>query len=285
MRLAGQTSGRAMTVSDSIMLVGDASDDQHLLFVEKLRYADGVIDHRFGNNGIAMLTAVSDPFQDFASDAVGVNSISGSRTIIAGIRAYRDRVTYVLRSILDTGAPDSAFAEGGVYLAPNAEATTLNAIAASPAGDFLVVGGWIASDLLLARHQMGGALDSSFGCDGQVRIDLGMNEEMVTGIAIDREGKIYASGYSGPFGSYGGRAVVLRLRNDGTLDPSFADRGIIKLRFSADSVKDQANAIALQPDGKILVAGSAQIGDIASISVVVRLNTDGSIDGAYGGNQ
>jgi uncharacterized delta-60 repeat protein len=69
---------------------------------------------------------------------------------------------------------------------------------------------------------------------------------------------------------------ALRLMPDGTLDPTFGTGGEQPLSFGAKP-QDSASAIALRPDGKIVLAGSVD-GSLA----VIRLNTYGSQDGTFG---
>jgi uncharacterized delta-60 repeat protein len=70
---------------------------------------------------------------------------------------------------------------------------------------------------------------------------------------------------------------------DGALDPAFAGTGIVKLNlYGAFASTDAASGVAVQPDGKIVVAGYRSVVnyDIA----VVRLNTDGSLDSTFDGD-
>src|SRR5436305_1162892 len=67
------------------------------------------------------------------------------------------------------------------------------------------------------------------------------------------------------------------------LDPTFGSGGMETLPVSPTT--DEANAVAVQPDGKIVVAGSAEVTDAAGTHAefaVVRLNADGSLDTGFG---
>ena len=73
--------------------------------------------------------------------------------------------------------------------------------------------------------------------------------------------------------------VVFRLNTDGTLDSSFG-----KQTFNFGGVSDKAFAVTLQPDGKVLVAGSTTTaGGVTSIAIA-RLNTNGSFDTTFNGS-
>src|SRR5262249_36908386 len=86
-------------------------------------------------------------------------------------------------------------------------------------------------------------------------------------IAVQRDGKIIVAGVTGDF-----RIAVVRYLVDGSTDVSFGTNGSVI--YAHDS---EADALALQPDGKIIVAG----GD-GSNFMIVRFNTDGSTDSSFG---
>jgi uncharacterized delta-60 repeat protein len=95
-------------------------------------------------------------------------------------------------------------------------------------------------------------------------------------LAIQPDGKILVAGTMGPIGQTSARGVVLRLNTSGLLDISFAGSGIAAFKFGP--LGSTIAGIALQSDGKIVVAGTAQLGD----SELLRLNSDGSLDTAFG---
>jgi uncharacterized delta-60 repeat protein len=74
-----------------------------------------------------------------------------------------------------------------------------------------------------------------------------------------------------------GEFVLLRYNTDGSLDPSFGDGGKVLTSFGCGS--EGANAIAIQPDGKILAAGFA-----GSAIAVARYQADGSLDPSWDGD-
>ena len=73
--------------------------------------------------------------------------------------------------------------------------------------------------------------------------------------------------------------MVVKLKANGTVDTSFATNGVYRLNYQNDY--DQANAVALQADGKILVAGDISSGG-AFHGAIIRLNADGSLDTTFG---
>src|SRR5205823_4239851 len=86
-------------------------------------------------------------------------------------------------------------------------------------------------------------------------------------------------------GTSSGDFAIARYQPDGTLDPSFGDGGTAKTDFSDvyDSF-DQANAVVIQGNGKIVVAGSTHDENCCATSnfALVRYNVDGTLDGSFG---
>ena len=116
-----------------------------------------------------------------------------------------------------------------------------------------------------------GDLDTSFGGDGIVTTDIGSDEDGQS-VAIQSDGKIVVSGGSG------GDFAVVRYNTDGSLDTSFGIGGIVTTDI--DSNNDTSMAVAIQPDGKLVVAGSSSNGSNKNFAVV-RYNTDGSLDTSF----
>jgi uncharacterized delta-60 repeat protein len=104
-------------------------------------------------------------------------------------------------------------------------------------------------DFALVRYTAGGGVDTSFG-GGVVTTDFGQRE-YASAVAIQADGKIVAVGATLDANNSGSFALA-RYNPDGSLDPSFDEDGKKVSGFGAD---DQALAMALQPDGKIVAAG------------------------------
>lgn len=124
-----------------------------------------------------------------------------------------------------------------------------------------------------------GALDTSFGTDGIVTTVAGLLEESgLEGIAIQPDGKIVAVGYckQGPSDT---DFVIVRYAPDGSLDPSFGGTGVVTTAVSP--VHDEATAVAIQGDGRIVAAGYTN-GSGSPQFAVVRYAADGSLDPSFG---
>lgn len=123
------------------------------------------------------------------------------------------------------------------------------------------------------RHLLAaGMIDTGFGSSGHVTTDFGGNDliSAPAGIAIQADGKIVAAGQ----GSAGLDFLVARYGADGSLDPSFNGTGTVATNLVGT---DRGYAVAIQPDGKILVGGRA-----GSKPAIVRYNDDGTLDTSFG---
>jgi uncharacterized delta-60 repeat protein len=119
------------------------------------------------------------------------------------------------------------------------------------AGNVYFPGG---EDFLLLRYNPNGQFDSSFGIGGVVFTDLGYTQ-YARALGVQPDGKIVAVG---GLGSAGSDFVLVRYNPNGTLDNSFGGDGVVTTNFDG---RESASAIAIQPDGKIVVAGSTYLSD------------------------
>ncbi len=147
-------------------------------------------------------------------------------------------------------------------------------------GRILVGGGQSGNaQFRLARYNMDGSLDTSFGGGGKVSTPMGTGTSSVAQtIAIQTDGKIVMAG-SGSNGS--SDFALARYNADGSLDASFSDDG--KVTTAIGTSTDYGYGLAIQPDGKILVSGSTYNGSNYDIALV-RYNTDGSLDSSFDGD-
>jgi len=122
----------------------------------------------------------------------------------------------------------------------------------------IVVAGSSGGDFALARYNTDGALDTSFSGDGKQTTDFAARDDGGAAVALQGDGKIVVSGGSGePFAGNGDFALA-RYNADGSLDTSFAGDG--KQTTDFDGGHDSGAAMALQGDGKIVVAGGSLAG-------------------------
>src|SRR5437588_2503881 len=123
----------------------------------------------------------------------------------------------------------------------------------------------------------GGELDPTFAGNGRVITDFAAgSDDTARDVAVQPDGQVVVAGEMLSRTEH--RIAVVRYTPDGSLDRTFGINGRVKSRISPTS-SEGGNALALQSDGKILVAGSGN-GDF----VVARYNPDGSPDKSFGGD-
>jgi uncharacterized delta-60 repeat protein len=138
------------------------------------------------------------------------------------------------------------------------------------------------SDFSVARYNSNGTLDTSFAGDGKVTTAIGPFSDNGYSVAAQPDGRILVGGFSSMYATQSDFAVVRYLEN-GTLDTSFSGDG--KVTTDIGGYWDQAYAMAVQADGKIVLAGMRS-GNPSNISdfALVRYNPDGSLDSSFDGD-
>jgi len=186
------------------------------------------------------------------------------------------------------GDLDPTFGDGGFRLAGilDGYATLVTGTAVQPDGKIVTCAteGTTAYDFFVARFTADGAIDTSFSFDGHTTIDFGGNNDVCSGIVVQADGKIVVSGTTTPPAGTNTDFAIARLNSDGTLDTAGFGAGTGKTVVAFDlggNNADTATAIALRPNGRIVVAGSAQTGANGLDFAFLQLNTDGSRDTAF----
>jgi uncharacterized delta-60 repeat protein len=125
-----------------------------------------------------------------------------------------------------------------------------------------------------------GDLDSRFGNGGTVQTDFSGGDDYGFGIKIQSDGKTVVVGESGVYPLF--HTALIRYKANGALDRTFGTGG--KVVAALDSGGDGAQAIALQPDGKIVTAGSVIHNNFTLAFITARFNPDGTLDTTFGTN-
>lgn len=134
----------------------------------------------------------------------------------------------------------------------------------------------LLSSISLVPLQAQQTLDPTFGTDGVVNTALDPGYDGAYAMALQTDGKIVITGPSGTPGSL--NVLVARYSTDGLLDAGFGTNGVAIFNINGD---DYGYAIALQDDGKVLVAGSTKTGTNNDM-LVLRLLSDGMPDTSFG---
>jgi len=132
------------------------------------------------------------------------------------------------------------------------------------------------------RHDANGNLDPSFGTGGIATTSLGGNDDKARDAALMPDGGFVAVGQADPAGLANVDFGVVRYTADGHPDPTFNSTGVETTDIAGRG--DVANAVAVQPDGKIVAAGEAETAPGFFDFAVVRYNPDGTLDTSFGGD-
>jgi uncharacterized delta-60 repeat protein len=128
-----------------------------------------------------------------------------------------------------------------------------------------------------------GDLDPTFGTDGKVTTYFGVGDG-ANALAIDGTGKIVVAGFAN-YSDTGNAFILARYNTDGSLDTTFGTNGMVATDFFGSN--DEAHALAIDSQGRIIVAGNAYIWkttDWYQYFALARYNNDGSLDTTFGTN-
>jgi uncharacterized delta-60 repeat protein len=253
--------------------------------------ADGTLDAAFGEDG--RLSFLFDGF-DKGGVATSVAIDAEDRIVIAGeVKAPNYAQRLAVARIEPDGTFDATFGIGGqaTVVPPSDQISDIaNAVALDAAGRVWVAG-VRSGDGVVMRLLADGSLDATFGDGGVAMAGLyaGLQGGSLNALAIDDEGRAVAAGLRWPNeGDYSEYSVAVRFLSDGSLDTTFGEDGIADVSFDLgveQGEQSAAAALAIQPDGKLVLAGYANQNFPAGLlATVARLDTDGSLDTTFSGD-
>lgn len=250
---------------------------------------DGSLDTGFGSGGTATV------------DVSGTNDIDGARAmalqadgkiVLSGESGAPGTGEFAVVRFTANGSPDPDFDGDGKVLTPFPGGRGMAVKVAIQPGDgkIVVVGEFRAGtsgadgDVAVARYNPDGSLDAGFDGDGLVTTSaFPTGPERARDVAIQPDGKIVAVGFGTQVSDDSedpeeplDDALVLRYNPDGSLDGGFDGDGVVITDFGANR-DDQAAAVVVQPDGKLVVAGHSE-----QVFALARFNPDGSLDASFG---
>jgi uncharacterized delta-60 repeat protein len=236
------------------------------------RSQSGTLDKAFGKNGIVetVLTGNGNTIPSYTRSCF--ISHDGKLELVVELGA---QVVINRREI--NGKIDSGYGKNGFSVSVDM-IQPLGAIQMD--GKIVVAGasGYSNTDFVLARYNLNGSLDLSFGNRGVVITDIGSNNDLPNAILIQGDGKILVGGQS----SRGGvpKFAIARYEKDGSLDKTFGNKGIVITDFGNSCI---INSLAFQSDDKIIAAGNFFNGSNTDFAIA-RYKVNGSLDSSFNGN-
>lgn len=225
---------------------------------------------------------IANPDQEELNYAADVSVDRTGTITVLGLRAV-DADAIVMR-ITSSGQLDTTFSRDGVARLRWGATSLPVALAVTPAGETVVVGireRDPVRTLSVVRMTASGRLDRSFGVDG--RVELRHLDNVVTeptDVLVHGRSTVVV-GYSteSPF-EFGGVALVARLRDNGSLDPTFGDDGVTA--FLVKGARTAMRAVVRGQDRRYVLAGSVGPAGSSERVAVVRLGARGALDPSFG---
>jgi uncharacterized delta-60 repeat protein len=267
-----QNDGKLLNVG--FVSMDTSTDDFYVL-----RYlADGTRDSAFGTNGA--VTGAIGSSDDQAFDVI--QQADGKILVVGSFDNPLERDVFI-RRYDSTGVLDTGFANGGMVITDfqNGSDDGGLRVRIQPDGKILVCGPTTetvnyTTAIMLLRYNPDGTLDSTFGNGGKISFSQLAGDQFCSQFVLQPDGKILIVGATD--GTNGMSDILaLRFLPDGSLDNSFNGDGI----FTYDSGDDDEGwAIALQPDGKILIGGLG-ITINGYDDLLLRLDSSGYPDSSF----
>jgi uncharacterized delta-60 repeat protein len=239
---------------------------------------DGSLDTSFDADGKRLL-----PMGSGMDEGYSVIVQPDGKIVVIGRTANGANNDFAIARLNANGSLDTSFDSDGKLSLPIGSGTDEAFSAALQADGKLVIAGraWNGAndDFAVARLNVDGSLDTSFDGDGKRMLPIGTSAEEANSVLIQADGKILIAGWTSTGSNYD--FALVRLNADGSLDTSFDGDG--KRVLPIGTSRDEARSVALQSDGKILIAGRAWNGANYDFAIA-RLNTDGSLDTSFDGD-
>ncbi|MDZ8069957.1 MAG: DUF4347 domain-containing protein [Nostoc sp. DedQUE08] len=237
---------------------------------------DGTLDTSFGSGGKLITNIIR-----YNNKEASVAILPDGKIVISG-SAYtgNNNNDFFVARYNANGTVDSSFGiDGKVITSINTGTDEGYSLGIQSNGKIVVAGSTYNGtnfDFALIRYNIDGSLDNTFGNSGKAITAIGSGSEEINSLAIQSDNKIVVTGYTASNGS--NVFALVRYNLDGSLDTTFGSNGKVTTAVGTSSYS-QSYSLAIQSDGKIVVAGQANY-EFA----LVRYNSNGSIDTSFGNN-
>ncbi len=285
-----QIAAIALQANGSIVVAGTSKKADSGGNIALARYTvEGILDSTFDGDGLLTVNFTSNEWDGARDMAI---KDDGRIVVVCQVGSGRASDVAITQFNID-GSFDTTFNGIGWLVTQFTDDSDImdraEAIDVQTDGKILVAGYAFAglfgkSQTALARFNSDGTLDGTFGVGGKQIADFSTTGAYTDGsaygnsLALLPDGKMVVAGHAPTSRNYD--FAVMRFDNDGNLDTSFADNGKLKTNFFVNSIpsRDQANDLAMQSDGKIIVVGNTEQELSGTDLVVKRYHEDGSVD-------
>jgi uncharacterized delta-60 repeat protein len=262
------------------LTAGRMYDLETTIFIARFN-KDGSVDSSFATNGV-----IEYHNGDF-SVVRGLIVLPDSKLLL-GVQVVYDAVPEIIRPTLlrylPDGSPDPSFGINGVV----SDVTAYFVMRIQSDGKIILGGTDPKDNIQITRRNVDGSPDESFGKNGiaKAKVPYANDNFFLNLLAVQSDDKIVIAGradINAPSYTY---TICARLNADGSKDASFGNSGFIRSPANSSFSWISPAAIAMQPDGKIIIGGQLRSYGFPSpdSSYLVRLKTDGSADKSFGTN-
>jgi len=243
----------------------------------------GGLDKTFSGDG-KVFTKLGDVFSQAYSVAIQPNG----KIVVAGQRCNSSFMcdAAVVRYNANGSLNKTFSGDGKAFIDFGGDDNgSVGGLAIQPDGKIVVAGYmWNGSnyDIAVYRLNPNGSLDTTFSGDGKARVGFGSGRwDTARAVVLHPDGKISVAGYTCDASWGNCNFAVARFKINGALDTTFSGNGKLTTNFGAS---DLGHGVALQADGKLVVAGERYIEGISDKIALARYNTNGSLDTTFSGN-
>ena len=267
-----------------IVVAGESYNGSKRFDFAIIRYnSNGSLDTTFDGDG-----KVTTDFGGTSDDRAYSVAIQGDGKIVVAGYSKSD---FALTRYNSNGSLDTTFdGDGKVTTSVGSSFFTdiENSVAIQSDGKIVVAGFSTKGsnlDFALARYNSNGSLDTTFDGDGKVTTGFGSStNDVAHSVAIQSDGKIVVAGFSETSGIFDSKDFALtRYNSNGSLDSTFDGDGKVTTDFGRN-LDDRANSVAIQSDGKIVVAGESKNVRSGYDFALTRYNSNGSLDTTFDGD-
>lgn len=272
--MPGSARIKLLTQPDGKIVVNTTSFDGSATFFKAARFnSDGSPDTTFNGTGVASMPVGTQ------GGAIGLALSADGKITVSGYIFTSEGYELASVRFAGDGSADKSFGSDGLVVTNIGHIRAIAAkVRLQPDGKMVACAsrGITSTKLVLARYSADGSPDASFSDDGWTLLEVGDNTTDCADLAIQADGRITVAGTA----SAGNRKVFFaaRFNTDGSPDINFGSGGKVTTSIG---LNDEAAGLAVQVDGKIVVAGTTGPMWTSTDIAVVRYNPDGSLDNTF----
>ncbi len=264
----GTINSAALQPDGKIVLAG-----KHGGFILLRLQTNGLFDSTFGTYGKVLTNIGTLPYS--GANAVMVQS---DGKIVAGGSSYHNTFYWAaIMRYLANGTLDNTFGTNGVVeTSVRGYYDVINSVVQQPDGKIIATGnstingsGGATTAFLLMRYDSLGNLDNSFNGNGKLIKNLGNRDDKCYKAILQTDGKIVVGGYT-TNANINLDFAMYRANSDGTDDYNFGSGGVVtgNFIFNSSNFNDHGQMIAMQPDGKLIIAGYSALSGAGSFAFI-----------------